>query len=174
MVEMIQKIIVVNGPARSGKDSFAQFLKKHSPVPVFNHSTVGTIKLAAKFLGADEDIYKGEDERRLWSDMKDAWTRFCDGPFVEIIAKVEALKRRPNLPEFILIVHAREPEEIQKLKDYFREDFVSVLIERPTTEVPGNHADQNVGNFRYDVRINNNSTLDGLEVGTMKFVKIFA
>ena len=83
------RVVVVNGVAAHGKDSFVKFAIKHFDGVAINHSTVATVKEAAKFFGADQDVKKGDAERRLWSDVKDAWTRYNDGPFREIVATVK-------------------------------------------------------------------------------------
>jgi imidazole glycerol phosphate synthase subunit HisF len=71
----------------------------------------------------------------------------------------------------IMFVHAREPKEIQKLKDRFGEQCITVVVTMAQrTHVPDNHADQNVLNYEYDFHIENDGTLEDLSVCAEKFV----
>ena len=167
------KIIVINGSATNGKDSFANLAQEHLKGGfVISHSTVGTVKKAAELFGANEKTCKGEAERRLWSDMKDAWTRYCDGPFKEIVEKVSSMNRAfDETDRVLLFVHCREPEEIQKVKDRFPGQCITVLIRGLAIHVPDNHADRNVENYQYDVYIENDGTLEDLSLKANAFVE---
>ncbi|WP_419663828.1 hypothetical protein [Desulfosarcina variabilis] len=52
------RVVVVNGVAAHGKDSFVKFASRHFDGVAINHSTVATVKEAAKFFGADQDVNK--------------------------------------------------------------------------------------------------------------------
>lgn len=162
------KIIILNGAGRSGKDTFAAFVKEHFHGEVIVHSTVQTVKEAAKLFGADETKYKGNKERALWSALKDAWTQYNDGPFWEIIERANSLKNGPG--DCLLFCMVREPKEIRKLANHFGPDCITVLITRPGIKTFNNHADQNVNNYPYNIIIPNDSTLTDLYYNA----KIFA
>ena len=169
---MSLKIIVINGNAANGKDTFVKMVKDQYEGIVFNHSTVATVKRAAKLFGADEEKHKGDAERRLWSDMKDAWTRYCDGPFKEILTRVAALEKAlaPDQPA-LFFAHVREPEEIQKLKDVYGDQCITLLVKGANDHTPDNHADQNVENFPYEVTILNTGTLEDLKSHAKAFAE---
>ena len=91
-IERVQKIIVINGVAKSGKDTFVKFFMKHSHVTVFEWSSVDTVKaIAAPAFGWDGE--KDEPGRRFLSDLKAAWTRYNNGPFKELAAKINNYDR---------------------------------------------------------------------------------
>jgi len=169
---MPTKLIVVNGIAEHGKDSFVKYARRKFKGLTYNHSTVSTVKKAAKLFGADEDIHKGDAERRLWSDMKDAYTRYCDGPFREIINRVDEIDSLfPDDPALVF-AHVREPEEIQKLKNHFKERCLTLVVTRDeNTHIPDNHADQCVLDFEYDFQIKNNGTLQNLKCCARSFIQ---
>jgi len=170
---MAFKVVIVNGVAAHGKDSFAKFASEYFDGITINHSTVDTVKKAAKFFGADQDVHKGDAERRLWSDMKDAWTRYNDGPFKEIIQKVEDTNRLyRHQQDIIVFVHAREPGEIQKVKNYFGKNCITVLVVMPENgHIPDNHADQNVFEYVYDLIVQNDGTIDDLKAAAVTFIQ---
>lgn len=166
-------ILIVNGVARSGKDSFSNFILEHYEIGLI-HSTVSTVKaVSCLFFGVDPHGPKGEKERRLWSDLKDAWTRYNDGPFNEIkdqvLAQQSSLCPRPP----IIIVHIREPEEIKKVIEAYPCQCTTVLVSRPGIDVPNNHADQNVNGIRYDLEICNSGSLEDLRVMAQYFIAKF-
>lgn len=163
------RIIIVNGLPRSGKDTFATLaMNSYSGGVTVLHSTVDTVKKAAKFFGADESVFKGPKERRLWSDLKDAYTRYCDGPFQEIVDKAVEMDRSNSDP--LIFTMVREPEEIRKLKQWFGSRSITVLVNRQSDEEISNHADARVFECEYDVVIDNNGTLDDLRDKAKEFV----
>lgn len=169
---MTLKIVIVNGVAEHGKDTFVGFIKKNFNGTVINHSTVATVKEASKFFGADEAKQKGDKERRLWSDLKDAYTRYCDGPFREIVELVESIRWSKKQGDRILIfVHAREPAEIEKVANRYPMDCVTVLVRGAKSHVPDNHADMGVEDYAYDVYVENVGTLDDLEESAKVFIE---
>ncbi|MBI9085465.1 MAG: hypothetical protein JEZ11_17850 [Desulfobacterales bacterium] len=158
------KIVVMNGAARSGKDTLSKFIGEKAELPWRIHSTVETVKKAARVFGADPDGEKGDAERRLWSDLKDAYTRYNDGPFFEVVERVDALNGGLTPEDSILFVHAREPREIGKLKNAFRENCTTILLKRGGVHIPNNHADENVESFSYDLILDNSGSLSDLKL----------
>ena len=123
-------------------------------------STVDHIKEIAleKF---DWDGVKDDRGRRLLSDLKDASTRYNIGPFKKIVTQIDNLNKYYGKDYIILsIIHCREPEEIQRFKDYYHEDCKTILIKRKTDIITSNHADSNVDKYDYDFVINNDGDLD--------------
>ena len=168
---MFRKLIVINGVAANGKDSFVKFVDFYFPGPVVNHSTVDTVKKAGKLFGSDEAVAKTDADRRLWSDLKDAYTRYCNGPFKEIVKLVGELKNEITDAPIIMFAHIREPEELQKVKDEFGDECITLLVTGLNDHIPDNHADQNVMNYCYDIIIKNDSGIDQLENTAKKFVQ---
>ena len=71
----------------------------------------------------------------------------------------------------IVFVDCREPEEIAR----FVEDSqaLTVLVQRGEVVLLGNHADDNVENYQYDIVIDNSRGLDELLQEATIFVETF-
>ena len=70
----------------------------------------------------------------------------------------------------IVFIDAREPDDIDRLKQTFY--CLTVLIKRGGQKEYGNHADDDVFNYNYDIVIENNGTLDELRDSAEEFVKM--
>jgi len=162
---------VINGVAASGKNLFVKYVSKYFKGRIMEHSTVDTVKTAAYFFGANEKNKKGDKERALWSEMKDAWTRYNDGPFLEIVNLAHGLPK--NIRPTVGFLHVRESTEIQKIKDKFPDRFLSVLIKRDGLPVPNNTGDQGVEGFNYDIIIKNNGEKKDLREKAIEFCKLW-
>lgn len=160
------KIVIINGSARSGKDTFCEMVGEYAEKGTL--STVGAVKhIARQYFGWNG--IKDEKGRQLLSDIKDTWTKYCNGPFNVIASTIKSFKCcEPDVE--IVFVHCREPEEIQKFKDYYGDDCTTLLIRRPGIEVPGNHADQLVEEFQYDTIILNDKGLNELNQKAKDFI----
>ena len=89
--------------------------------------------------------------------------------------KIRRLGRRqdPGLPaafrasadEQILIVHIREPEEIERFRQAAGADCRTLLVRRPSLDARGplgNRADDSVEQYQYDDILMNDGTIDDL------------
>lgn len=152
----MNKVIIINGIARSGKDSFVELYTKYSPKSVINTSTVAKIKSIASDMGWDGT--KNDKSRKFLSDLKDLWTNFNDGIFKYLVSYCDDSKK-----DDIIFIHCREPNEIKKFKDYFKEKCTTLLIIRNNIPIPNNHADQEVFNYEYDMIVDNDGTLEEYE-----------
>jgi hypothetical protein len=150
----MKKVIVINGSGGSGKDTFVDLCREQAACPVINLSTVDSIKqVAVSHFGWDGN--KDEKGRQLLSDLKDAWTKYCQGPFFEMTGIVERFKAG------LIFLHVREPEEIGHFKAFYGPTCTTLLIQRDI-DVPDNHADRLVACYDYDTVIHNNGTIDSL------------
>lgn len=157
------KVVVVNGAAGAGKDTFVRACMSILPASA-EISTVTMVKQAAALLGWDGK--KTDSARRFLSDIKDAWTRYCDGSFNHV--RREIYMQHENGIQYFFI-HCREPEEISKFAGYYNGWCHTVLIRRPGTEIPDNHADQRVDMYPYDHRIENTGTIGDLQRAAFMF-----
>ena len=167
----LRDLIIINGIAGSGKNTFVNYVCKCFKGHIIEHSTVDTVKEAAYFFGANEAIEKGEKERALWSEMKDAWTKYNDGPFQEICNIAHGLSK--NIQPTIAFIHVRESTEIQKIKDKFPKRFLSILIQRDGLSIPDNTGDKGVAGFNYDLVIKNNGEKKELKEKAIEFCKVW-
>ena len=156
------KIIVINGEARVGKDTFVHFCSQIEPYTVYNISIIDAVKTAAiGFDWSQQD--KSEKARRFLSDLKDAWERFDDGPYQTMKWRIDLIKQsqrmRNEMDRTIVFIHSREPHDIERfVKDY---NAVTLLIRREAVEGPhDNHADSEVYDWEYDWVIENNNLED--------------
>lgn len=168
-------IYVINGSARSGKDTFCSMVSKftgESYTKVF--STVDYVKQVARDFGWNGE--KTPRARKFLSDLKDLLTEWDDIPFRDVRRKIcEAIEDwdyygvdSNNCAVFIM---CREPEEIKKFVD--RMDARTILVRRKEAEdrSASNHADAEVLNYNYDIEIENNGTLKDLAFEALKFIE---
>jgi len=151
----MQKIVIINGKPRSGKDQFVYYWNIHCNKPVLNYSTVDRVKEIAKMM--DWDGHKDDKSRKFLSDIKKLWTEYNDGIF-RYLCKI--INKNPNSYIFI---HCREPEEIQKFKDKYGDKCTTLLINRDVEVTADNTSDMNVHNYDYDLVVENNGTLEEYE-----------
>lgn len=163
----MNKLIIINGKPKSGKDQFVKFFKKHSNKKVNNLSTVDEVKKIAKKMGWNgEKDYKS---RKLLSDLKKIWTEYNDGIFKNLCNFID------NESDSITFIHSREPEEIKRFKEKYQDYCTTLLIKRKDPwykklknvflkkQVFGNYSDDNVEKYDYDEIFYNDSNLKNFE-----------
>lgn len=177
------KVVIINGSATSGKNEFVAMvdrIARQSGWFTFQHSTVDRVKEAMEmFFGYPGDHAPGaktDEARAFMSALKDAWTEYNNGPFVEAVKLAAVMKARfagEAEGKLALFIHAREPKEIKKLADHFGTDCVTLLVKAHlrVDHVPNNHADREVGQYGYDVIVENNAGLDDLQQEAEGFFK---
>lgn len=164
------KIVVVNGRGASGKTTFETMVQKIAEarsLKVEIISTINYVKKVAKSIGWDGS--KTPADRRFLSDLKDTLTRWKDLPYKMICEEINYFDGEGMTD--IVFVDCREPEEIAR----FVEDFqaLTVLVQRGEVVLLGNHADDNVENYQYDIVIDNSRGLDELLQEATIFVETF-
>lgn len=196
MEKPIKKIIIVNGSGGVGKDAFAKrvieetikLAKRITPnengnycvdpeifYKINNISTIDCVKNIAKMFGWNGE--KSEKDRKMLSDLKDLMTIYNDYPFKHIITQISDWLRYNEYVynHSFLFVHCREPKEIERLKNQFSNDVLTLLVQNPkVAKVTGNHADREVENYNYDFIVVNDSDLRALrKVANDFYKKIF-
>ena len=155
------KIVVINGSAECGKDEFIKFIQEEYPDRIFNISTIDPSKKALEILGWD-GVTKNEATRQAMVDLKRISMKLFNGPFY-YITRLIAQK------DGIYFVHCREPEEIQKFVNYYRDACLTLLIRSDRGKALKNGSDDVVENYNYHVIIDNDETLDILKDKAIKF-----
>ena len=161
------KIIVINGSARSGKDSFVNFAK-NSDAEVYNFSMIDYVKAQAKKIGWRGA--KDAEGRRFLSDLKDAFDIYNDVPFQYVKRQIKFVCEDSwNTDNLVIYVHAREPKDIQRWVD--EANAKTLLIRRASAEEAeaSNHADRNVFDYDYDYVYRNEGDLAQLEREAINF-----
>lgn len=168
------QIFVINGHGGAGKDQFITYFTEYAGRDyVLNISTVDYIKKVAISLGWDK--YKDDLSRKYLSLLKDMATYWGDLPYQDVTYKTNAfyleLQQYGVENKGFVFIHCREPHEIARLIDGLNIKYptYSLLIRRPTDKIYGNHADDEVENYKYDYIINNNTNLDDLNLKAKEF-----
>ena len=110
---------------------------------------------------------KTDRKRALWCNIKKLLTDYNDCPFKEIeklVIKTEWLTGGERL----LFIVAREPKEIAKIQAEWPDLTVTVLVSK-AVDIPANYADSNVWACEYDYIIDNNGSIEDLDVEAKKF-----
>ena len=162
----MKKIFITNGSGGNGKDTFAEFLSKY--ISVFKYSSIDLVKEMYESIGIDRNS-KDEKKRKLYSDTKDMLTKYDDIPFKDIRSIVNDFKNN-NIEAEVLLIDIREPEEIARAVETFGAE--TILIDNPNVKkIESNHADANVFNYEYDYIIQNDGTLEQLDLMSKLFVR---
>lgn len=168
------KVVVINGMPRSGKDTFVNFCLDELGEYGHAFSTVDFVKEVAKNCGWNGQ--KTPKDRKFLSGLKDLLTEWNDVPYQQIrseIAKIYLIAEQYGLNhnKFVIFIHCREPEEIQRFVDEYQ--AITVLMRRGEVEnnEQSNHADDEVFNFNYDVTVHNEYSLESLKLAANVFLE---
>jgi hypothetical protein len=153
-------IVVMNGTAMSGKDTFVKLATKC----IHGYYKASIIDWVKDKLNVTDKTQKTKEVRKRLSDHLDANIELA---YSHLFDNVNLNARN------LVFVDIREPYVINR----FVHDCEIVLKVRPITvhvnrnagEDMGNHADQNTKNYIYDVEVDNNGTLDQLKIEAIKF-----
>lgn len=167
------KVVAVNGAPTSGKTTFETICESMLLKRVRVTSMVKCVKDVAKKCGWIGG--KSDKDRKFLSDLKDLMAEYNDFPFRCIQGELEYFKDELNeygvaQHEAIMFVDAREPADLQRLRE--KMNATCVLVRRESVEniEHGNHADDEVFNFDYDYVIENNGTINELAESCKQFI----
>ena len=167
------KIYILNGKAGSGKTTFFKLIEEKCRNYVYNYSTVDLVKKVA--YGCGWNGSKTPENRKFLSDLKDLLTEWDDVPYKDCLKEIKRITSLADIydvehDDWAIFIDCREPKEIQKFVD--RLGAKTIFIDRKIEDYnASNHADANVENFKYDIVINNNGTLEDLAAVAMNFIK---
>lgn len=163
------KVVVINGYPRAGKDTFVKFCQEIlGTFRCRNLSTIDYIKKIAPLFG-----WRGEktpEARRFLAKLKDISTEYNDFSYRYIKKQLLAIEKEEwNGEDIVVFIHCREPKDIERfVRDY---NAITVLVKNKRVEDEySNEADANVEDYRYDVTILNNTTLDNLKLSAKVFI----
>lgn len=160
------KVILVNGCATAGKDTFIDCCKEIlSEQRTYEISSIDYCKKIARYCGWDGQ--KTPKDRKFLSDLKDLLTEWNDVPVKELIFEkglLEDLIESENITEdCALFICVREPKELEKLSEIFKATTIFVTRKEAEEKTASNHADEEVFDYVYDYWIDNNGTIDELK-----------
>ena len=170
------KIIMISGKARSGKDTLGDFLIKH----LEENSKPCRVQIgqyikyyAMKYFGWD-----GEEDtkpRDLLNHLGTEIIRNKIDPDFHIKRLLQDLEVLSYFYDTFVISDVRFPNEIEKVKEKY-DNVITIHIERDSDELneeqKNNITETALDNYdNYDIRINNNGTLEELENKAIDIVK---
>lgn len=160
----MKKIIITNGSGGCGKDTFAKIARKY--IRVIKYSSIDFFKQIG-ILGR-MGLEKGEPERKLLYNLKQAFIEYNDLPTILCSEKIE--KFLMETQDGILIIDIREPNEIKKLIAKYPEIISVLILNKNTPMILSNSGDANVFDYNYDYIIDNSYNLDTLEQSIKTFL----
>lgn len=167
---MNKLLFVINGMARSGKDTFCNFVRDYSGHDTFIISSVDDIKEKAKTMGWD-GVSKTEIDRKFLSDLKDLCTWYNDSPYTYVKNQIMYFEATPKTE--IMFIHIREPQEIEKIKATYPYVKTILVTNKNVPIITSNSADAGVFDYHYDYYIKNDGTLEDLKNNALSFIERF-
>lgn len=170
------KVIIINGTSCVGKDKFVSYFKEVSNgLRVKNYSSIDRVKQISEICFGWNGK-KDDKSRLLLSEMKRIWSEYNDGPFNIIKNKINTdIKytkgKGKGVSNNIYFLHVREPEEISKIKNFYGNDCITILIKKDVVHIPNNNSDKNVENFKYEYNVDNNGSEKELKNKAKRFFK---
>lgn len=161
---MNKKIIVINGSGGVGKDTFVEFCSEFAKVK--NISSVDKVKEAAEIL-VGWNGEKDDKSRKLLVDLKQLSIAYNDYPITYI--KNEADDFLANPDQQMMFVHIREISEIKKVKEILKAKTLLITSSR-VEKILTNQSDANVDQYKYDIYMANDGTLEELREKAKQFV----
>lgn len=174
-------VVVVNGLAGSGKDTFVDECMKYCDdyecANVLNLSTIDPVKELLRGLGWDANT-KTDEVRDMLSNMKQFWVDHQNGPTLYLITNILNFHQMHMKEDNIIFCHIREPEEIHKLMRIIRPMWIfgiygtTVKVERNVMVTAANKSDNAdvINSYSYDKVIDNNGEIQLLGVRAANYV----
>lgn len=160
-------VFLLNGNARSGKDSVATAAAGFATRAGFTCQHFSSIDPVRELLAPVSDFkHKTQDDRDLLAAVGFAvekHSRWRTEKTLEFIRRAMSSRQ-----DTVVFVHMREVEMIEHLRDLVYlalpdVEFITVFVERAAAaRITSNAADANVDQMPYDLTINNNGTLEQL------------
>lgn len=176
----MEKIILISGKARHGKDTVASFLKesfevKGKRVLICHYSDLLKF-IAATYLGWDGK--KDEKGRRLLQRIGTDVIRVQE-PNLWVDFVIKMLRYFGDEYDYVLVPDTRFPNEVDRVKDAFGDKAFHARVVRPNfdndlTQEQRNHPSETaLDGFDTDFVFTNDGTLDDLRWAAHEFVVWF-
>ena len=166
------KVIVINGKPTSGKSTFVRLCEEiNEEEYVIELSMVDYVKKIAKTIGWDGK--KNAKGRKFLADLKQAIEGYDKNIIYNQIDSDMYYYSHSWLAHgapVIFFINARNPADISYLVKKY--NAISLFIDNPNVPmVESNPEDKDVENYRYDVTIVNDGTIEELEAKAEKFLE---
>lgn len=158
----MNKVFIINGMARAGKDTFCKFVSEFYP-NTYHFSIVDSVKRQALQLGWDG--VKDEKGRKFLNGLKNIIDEYNDNNFKEIVEKVN----NTDDTNKVFLIDMRELSDIERARKELNASIVLINNEN-VEQIKSNNADANVYNISYDIVIDNSGSLDELKDKAQYFV----
>lgn len=176
------RVIMINGIANSGKDTFVKYVEEYCTMDdsanVLNISSVDPIKNMLRQFGWDGN--KIPMVRNIIADIKGIWTADNNGPTMYLLNNILEFHKTRYDEDNIIFCHIREKGEIDKLgnilcgMDRLGIEFMTMYVERPDNDC---YSSCDVDNIiinhpcdYYDIMISNSKGLNDLKKAAEEFV----
>lgn len=168
----MKHLLIINGQATGGKNTFCKILSEISSLPTTTYSIIDYAKeVASVSLGWDG--IKDEKGRKLLADLNNVMMDYNELPFKKIhkeVAWVDIMHE-----EYIFMLHMRKPKEIRKIVDYYQKrkyNVITVFLNNEKKERKwNNEADDGIFDYKYDWFIDNDGTLEEFREAIEYFYK---
>ena len=149
--------VIINGTGGVGKDTWITEFDKITGLKAHRVSIVDMVKKAAQILGWKNA--KTDENRKALSELKDLSDKYWGSNIDYVMANYEdySMHNGYEVCNWFFII-AREPKDITKLVELIP-DAKTVLITRDGVESHGNHADDEVSDYKYDLVFENNKSI---------------
>lgn len=165
------KIIIINGAAGSGKDTFANMCIDNNNGAGAIISMADAAKDVAKLCGWDGE--KTPKNRKFLSNLKDIIDEWGDMSFKFVEKSINSLYNcGVEKDNWIIFVMSREPNDIKRLKERFNAYTIYISNHKAEQVRATNHADAEVKCFIYDYVIENNGSIEELREKAKGFLKL--
>ena len=157
-------IIIICGVARSGKDTFIDYIREITGKKNVAHvSSIDSVSTLLKAYGIDTSE-KTEADRTLLAEVKEALEKHSDAPTRRIITR--AMVSKNAMLHRFFITQFRKKTDIERIRRLHegKDRIIVVRVRRDAAEekAPKNAADQDWINIEPDFEINNNGTHEEL------------
>ena len=169
MKNKLMKVYIINGYGGSGKTTFENMIMTYSKGKGHITSMVEIVKHYAEQMGWEGT--KEDKDRKFLSDLKLALAEWADIPMAYVINQIQFFEELNDTT--YCFVDAREPNDIDRLKELLKKDFEvkTILVDRNIQREYGNMADDGVMNYRYDTTVMNTGSLEDLACCAKAFVE---
>lgn len=166
------KVFTMTGLATCGKTTFEKFVDDNSPAFNVNIEITSAVKFTKQFatkycgwMGGKSDI-----ERRFLSDLKDTFERYCDFNRINLAKEI---KDAALAGVSAIFIDSREYGDMKWLKENFNAQRVFLRKDSLSGQKHGNHSDDDLESFDYDIYVDNNGSLEDLEKTAIDFIKTY-